>query len=570
MEQITKLRKLLVQKKLDGYLVPMRDEFGSEYVPPQYRRLEYITNFTGSNGFAVILKNKAGFFTDGRYTLQAKKEVSSKIFELNDFAEKNEIDWLIKNTKPKSKIGFDPQVFSIAAIKKYQEKLDKKNIKLVEIENLVDVIWKEKSEYKTSKILKLENKYSGKSAKEKISEITKNLKADFLVLTNPESICWALNIRSHDIPSTPVLLCYAIISKKGEVIIYSLNNSKIDGIKNKKFAEFYKDLSALKNKSVQIDINSTPQSVLNSLKKQKAKIIEEKDPCIILRALKNKTEIKNIKTAHIKDGVALTKFFCWLEENINKNLDEYKIAEILENFRKENQNFLFPSFDTIAGYAENGAIIHYRARKENCKKLKTENILLLDSGGQYLEGTTDVTRTVALGKVSDEQKRNYTLVLKGHIAIASAKFPKGTSGAQIDALARIPLWKEYKDYKHGTGHGVGFCLNVHEGPHGISKHYTTPLEAGMVISNEPGFYKENAYGIRIENLVVVKESKNKNFFEFETLTQFPFDKNLIDTSILEKDEINWLNNYHELVYKNLSSYLSKKENTWIKKVTAKL
>ncbi len=572
--KLNKLREILKKQKFDGLLVPMRDEFGSEYVPPQYQRLKYITGFTGSNGFAVVLKNKAAFFTDSRYTLQSKLEIDKKQFVTFDLSEKNEGDWLAENGK-NLKIGFDPKLFTIAQIKKYQEKFEGKNIKLIETEtNLIDEIWEDRPKPDKSEVFILDKKFTGKTAQEKIREITKNLKADNLLLTNSESICWLLNIRARDIPTTPVLLSYAVISRKCDITIYTSKNaideklkSKIlPGISVKNLGEIFKDIKKYKG-SIQLCTGSTPY-IFKSLI---GKIVEGKDPCIILRAVKNKTEIENIKQAHVKDGVALLKFFYWLKNNINKNLTEYSIAEVLENFRKQNKNFLFPSFDTIAGYAENGAIIHYRASEKSAKKLKAENILLLDSGGQYLDGTTDVTRVIALGKISEEQKRNFTLVLKGHIAIAAARFPKGTSGAQIDVLARMNLWNEGLDYKHGTGHGVGFCLNVHEGPHGISKHYfNMPLEAGMVISNEPGYYKEGAYGIRIENLVFVKESKFKGFLELETLTQVPIDINLIDKKLLSKNELDWLNRYHENVYKKLSSAMNKDEKQWLRLATRKI
>ncbi len=575
MEKIKKLRKLLKMNGLDAYLIPMRDEFNSEYLPPQAERIKFLSNFSGSNGFIIITEKKAVFFTDGRYILQAEKEIDKKNFKIFELSEKNEIDFLQENFKTKAKIGFDAKIFAYEKIKNYQANLPKEIFEFTATENLIDIIWNDKPEYKSNEAFFLDKKFAGLTAQEKISKICKELKNDFLIITSAESVCWLLNIRSFDLPNTPVLLSYALLNKSGKIILYTQNKNikkshfKDIQIEIKNISEIENDIQKFPSKNFQIDFNSSSFYFYNLLKKHKVKFENKPDLCLLARAIKNDTEVKNIKKAHIKDGVALTKFLYWLEKNIDKNLTEFSIGEKLKYFRSQNENFISTSFDTIAGYAENGAIIHYRASEKNCKKLKAENILLIDSGGQYLEGTTDVTRTIALGKVSQEQKDNFTLVLKGHIALASAVFPTGTNGSQLDVLARINLWKNLKDYKHGTGHGVGFCLNVHEGPHGISKHYKTAFVENMVVSNEPGFYKKNAYGIRIESLIYVKKI-NQEFLGFETLTKAPIDLKLINKNLLNKEEILWLNNYHQQVYKDISKFLNKSEQDWLKNKCKKL
>jgi Xaa-Pro aminopeptidase len=572
MSYILSLKKLLQQNDIYGYLIPIRDEFGCEYVPESAKRLQFITGFTGSNGFAIITKQNNAFFTDGRYTLQAKLEIDKNDFEIYDLANICEIQWLYKNTPERSNIGYDASLFSIAKIEKYKAKLQEKNIKLVEIEkNLIDEVWKNKPKPSQTKAIKLDKKYSGKSSKIKIKEICEKINGDFYLQTSSESICWLLNIRGNDLPYTPVLLTYALISKKGEIYLYG-NLNALNKIENdieadvylRDLKDIYKDIKSLSGKKIATDCSLTSIKFKNILEKNKAQLTHQSDICLEGRAIKNWVEIENIKHAHIKDGAALTKFLYWLKTTKDK-LSEISIADKLEEFRKQNENFFSLSFDTIAGFNSNGAIIHYRADKKSNKKINGNGILLLDSGAQYLQGTTDITRTISIGKPTPEQKKNFTLVLKGHIALASQKFLNGTSGAQLDILARQFLWAEGLDYKHGTGHGVGCFLNVHEGPHAISRINHTPLQEGMIISNEPGYYKEGEYGIRIENLVLVKKSEQKDFLEFETLTKAPIDISLIDFSLLDKNEIKWLNDYHKQVIKDVSPYLNKQELAWLTK-----
>jgi Xaa-Pro aminopeptidase len=573
--KLQEIRTLLAKHKIDAYLVPMKDAFGSEYLAPQFRRIEYLTWFTGSNAFVVITKNKAGFFTDGRYTTQSKIEVNSKDFSLHDLSEFNETDFLNKNLKS-GKIGFDPEIFSIGAIQRYKEKLGK-SFKLEPInENLIDKIWNKKPVVKKSTGFIFSKKFSGKDFKEKLTEIFKNIKDEYIFLTNAESICWALNIRGDDLANTPVVLAYALISRKMKIEIFVYNAKFKDKLPKeinvKNFSQVETSIKKLKGKKLLIDKNNTPYKIYDLLERSGAILNQSEDPVVIRRAVKNTTEVEAIRFAHEKDGAALVKFFCYLDQQLKqkKNIDELKVAEKLIELRSKNKNFFSTSFDTIAGFNSNGAIIHYRASEKTNKQIKGDGILLVDSGAQYLEGTTDVTRTIAIGKPTSEQKRNFTLVLKGHIGIAKQKILKGTSGAQIDILARQHLWNNFLDYKHGTGHGVGHFLNVHEGPHGISKYNNTPLQSGMIISNEPGYYEVNNYGIRIEALVLVKDSKNKNFLEFETLTQCFIDRNLIDDRILTGDEKKWLNDYHAEVFERLKKHLNKTELKFLKDKTRKI
>ncbi len=579
MNELTELRHSLKKYALDAYLIPMRDEWGCEYVPPHLQRLKYITGFTGSAGFAVITATKAAFFTDGRYTLQASLQLDKNEFEIFDSSEKNEVEWLSENLKKNSKVGYDPKIFSITSSKKLHEKLSASGIKLVESEkNLIDEIWQKRPKPLDTKPFILEKKFSGKKASEKIKTITKECKADYLLLTSSESICWLLNIRANDLAHTPVMFAYALLSNHGEVYLYG-NIKALEKIENKidadifirETAGIFSDLKQISNKTVELDPAITPVKFKTAIEKNKGRIIEATDPCLEARSIKNSTEIEATKTAHIRDGAALAKFFTWLEKNIGKTkLDEISIADKLQEIRFKGENFYSLSFDTIAGWKGNGAIIHYRAEEATKATIKGDGILLLDSGAQYYDGTTDVTRTITIGKPTAEEKQNFTLVLKGHIALAKQKFLKGCSGANLDVLARAALWNNGLDYKHGTGHGVGFFLNVHEGPASISRINNAPLKAGMVLSNEPGFYKKGEYGIRIENLVLVKESDKAGFYEFETLTMAPIDKNLIDKKLLNQEEIDWLNNYHDDVYNKVSPLLDADEKKWLKGATAKI
>lgn len=554
-EKLRALRKQIKNHKLGGFLIPISDEFQGEYIPGCAKRLEFLTGFTGSAGLAAVLPNKAAFFTDGRYTLQAKSELNNKLYQIYNIAEKRPEEWIGENIK--GALGIDSLLHTKSAYERYLSYY----IKLKNTENLVDLIWVKKPESPKDPVVIHPLKYAGKSSTKKRREISNAIKkkgADIAIITAPDSICWLLNIRGNDVPHTPIVRCYAFLDNKGKVNIFA-DPGKFDkkvraylgkDITINNFKDLPKKIAALKGKKIMIDPDNAAVWFFINLEKSRAEIIKSQDPCQLPKACKNEVELQGMREAHKRDGRALVKFLEWLKEG--DNITEISAAEKLYEFRKENTHFRDLSFTTISGYGSNGAIVHYRVTPKTNKKLENGGLYLIDSGAQYLDGTTDITRTVAIGTPTNEMKEHFTRVLKGHIAIATAMFPVGTTGAQLDVLARNALWQAGLDYDHGTGHGVGSYLGVHEGPQYISKRGSnTPLMPGMIISNEPGVYIAGKYGIRIENLVVVRESSIPKFLEFETITLVPIDTSLIDPSMLTKNEIDWLDNYHEMVVKNL-------------------
>ncbi|MCE3255555.1 MAG: putative peptidase [Rickettsiaceae bacterium] len=554
----TELLKSQMKKLgLDFFLIPNSDEFASEYLPEYAKRLQFVTGFTGSNAFAIIGQKKSAFWTDGRYTLQAAAEVDADVFEIYNLADKSPLAWLRSlSPSPSHKIGFDPKLHSINSIKNYQKYFGENLISLEQ--NPIDSIWQSQPQKLQSKIFEHQIKYCGESSADKIKKIiaVMDQKTDAIILTNPTSVCWLFNIRASDIEYSPLLLSYAIIHSSGKAKLFDEASLKSE-IKN--------------SKNIQLDFNQANYWLCDVLQKQKINIIDKTDPCLIHKAIKNKTEIKNAIKAHQLDGLAVTRFLFWLENSLSKKqkLDEISVAEKLLEFRKAGKEFFYPSFATIAGFGSNGAIVHYHASKKTNKIIKGNSLFLIDSGGQYLEGTTDVTRTIAVGKPSKEMIRNFTLVLKGHIAIALAKFPAGTTGNNLDILARYNLWQNGLDYEHGTGHGVGSFSSVHESPPSISKRSDgVALQEGMILSNEPGYYKTGEYGIRIENLILVEkcEEKTAKFLQFKTLTLVPIDPKLVDFEMLSKQEKSWLSDYHSTIYKELKSDLKSEEKKWLEKI----
>ena len=556
---IKELRSKFKKYEIDGYVIPKNDDYFTEY--SKLNRLEVISNFSGSAGLAIILKNKNYLFTDGRYTIQSKIE-SGKNFKIYGF-EKLINCSLFKNLT----LGIDPKLFTNTQIKNYFLKHNK--IKYVE-KNLIDEIKKQK-EHTSIPFFSLDKNIVGESINSKLNKITKYLKknkCDYIFISAPENVAWTLNIRGGDGPNSPIPNSRLIVSKSKKILLIS--NLK-------------KCKQLLKNKIIKkdefLDVNTLPSKILHlkgknfiiddkscsifyeNLIKSKFKIIKREDPIYLLKAIKNKTEIKNMINAHILDGVALTKFLFWIKKINKKKITEVEAAKKLENFRKLNKNFLYPSFDTIAGSGENGAIVHYRAKKEKCRTINRNDILLCDSGGQYKYGTTDVTRTICFSKQKHSIKNIFTKVLKGHIAVATTDINKDDTGKKIDKRARKFLNKSNLDYAHGTGHGVGFFLNVHEGPQSITKINTVKIREGMILSNEPGYYKTNEYGIRIENLVYVKKIK-KNL-SFQNLTMAPIEKDLINFDLLTIDEKNYLFKYHLEVYSKISKYLNPNERSWL-------
>ena len=561
MQKLKKIKKLLIAHNIDGYIIPKNDEFFNEYVPENKDNLKFISNFSGSYGFALILKNKNYLFVDGRYTLQAKIQ-SGKKFNIITIPNKLPGD-ILKNKK--LFIGFDPKLFTEMMLARLFKKSKCKLIPLKK--NLVNMIWKVKNINSLNKFYKLDDKDCGQSSRNKINKLIKlinisNINLQFI--TAPENVAWTLNLRGVDSEFTPIPNSYLIITSENKIYFFcdlkkidrklKKKLKKITILNIKKTGQF---LSKIINKKIQIDIFSCSIFFKNILKKNNI-IIDKKDTIYHLKSIKNKTEIKNTIKTHISDGVALTKFLFWIKNNFKiKKISEITAQQKLLKYRKKNKKFKFLSFPTISGSGPNGAIIHYKADKKNNRILKKGDLYLVDSGGQYNFGTTDVTRTISLENNKPRIKNIFTRVLKGHIAVANYKIRKNTTGSQIDPAARKYLKEINLDYAHGTGHGVGYFLNVHEGPQAISKGNTIKLKEGMIISNEPGYYEDGKFGIRIENLITIK--KKGNSLKFENLTLTPIDKSLIEKKLLNKNEINWLNDYHLKVFNNLKKFMNKSE-----------
>ena len=556
---IETLKKKFEKYNIDGYVIPRNDDYFTEY--SKINRLKIISNFSGSAGLAVILKDKNYLFTDGRYTIQSEIE-SGKYFKIVKY-EKIINCKLFKNLK----LGLDPKLFTYEQTKKYF--LNQNKVKFIS-NNLIDEI-KTKKTIKNVPFFSLKNEVVGENKKSKINKIVnclKKNKADNLFITAPENVAWILNIRGSDGPNSPIPNCRLIINKSKKIYLIA-EPQKVKMLIKKKIINKNQLISTndlanrillLNDKNFIID-NKSCSIFYENIIRSKFKIISRKDPTYLLKAIKNKTEINNMINSHILDGVALTKFIYWI-----KNINKRKITEVdaqikLEKFRKKNSNYLYPSFETIAGSGENGAIVHYRAKKGNCRLIKKNDIFLCDSGGQYKYGTTDVTRTLCFSKPQQSIKNIYTKVLKGHIAVANTNLVIDDTGKKIDKKARRYLNKSNLDYAHGTGHGVGFFLNVHEGPQSISKYNKVKIQEGMILSNEPGYYKKDSFGIRIENLVFVKKV-NKNIF-FENLTLVPIEKELINYKILTSLEKDYLFKYHLNVYSKISKHLNLKERKWL-------
>ena len=567
MEKINKLKKIFEREKIDGYIIPKNDEFFGEYTPDYNDRLNFISGFTGSYGFALVLKNKNYLFVDGRYTLQANNQCG-KFFKIITIPNKMPSDIL---KEKKLSIGFDPNLFTEKSLFIF---FGKNKIKLKPIfQNLIDKIWKRKIVKNKSKFYLLPSEAADERYQLKINKVAKYLKkkrSDFLFVTASENNAWLLNIRGRDTKYAPIPHSYVLIEKNRNIRFFcdlkKVSSTLRRSFKQIKFLDVKdcaKTLSKIENKKLIIDSNSC-SFFLKSLIDKKNKILNLQDPIYLFKAIKGKQEIENIKKAHIYDGVALTKYLFWLKKNFyKKNITEITASKKLLKFRKKNKKFKFLSFPTISGTGPNGALIHYKATHKTDRKLRKGDIYLVDSGGQYEFGTTDVTRTISLKNSNKRIKDIFTRVLKGHIAVSNFKLKKNTSGSEIDTKARKYLKQIGLNYAHGTGHGVGYFLNVHEGPHAISKKNKVNFKRGMIVSNEPGYYEKNKFGIRIENLIYVKENNKK--MNFENLTMAPIDKDLIVPERLDKNEKKWINNYHKTVFENLKKSMNKAEALELKK-----
>ena len=562
-KMITNRIKILRDKfkyhKIDGYIIPKNDEFFSEYA--ENDRLKNISKFTGSAGLAIILKKNNYLFVDGRYTIQAQNE-SGKKFKIIEI-HKNLPSSIIRNCK----LGFDPHLFTSSKLKYYFSN----DITLVSVDkNLVDKIYKKKLK-KTKPFFSLSKKITGESHQSKIKKVTNFLKlskADYLFVSAPENVAWLLNIRGYDNPTSPIPNSRLIIGKNKTLLLITEKNNIQKIVAKKNISKnqiissqkFKKIVETLKGINFIID-NQSCSVFFEKIIKSKFKVINKEDPIYKLKSIKSSSEIKHMVEAHKRDGLALTKFIYWIKNVNNKDITEVDAQNKLEKFRKMDSNYLYPSFNTIAGSGSNGAIVHYRAKKINTKIINKQDIFLCDSGGQYKYGTTDVTRTLCFSKPKQYIKDIFTKVLKGHIAVALTNLNKDNTGKKIDLRARKYLKKDGLDYAHGTGHGVGFFLNVHEGPQSISKYNTINIKKGMILSNEPGFYKKNHFGIRIENLLYV--SKKNNSLYFKNLTLAPIDKDLINYDLLDKIEQDYLFKYHLNIYAEFSKHLNKKEKKWL-------
>ncbi|MCF6343390.1 MAG: aminopeptidase P family protein, partial [Devosiaceae bacterium] len=524
---------------------------------------------------------KAALFVDGRYVLQGPAQTDINLIEVLETSPTKIATWIKENFSEGVKIGFDAWLHTRAEIKKLEKELAG-FAKLLPVENPVDMVWKDRPAPPFGNIEFLGIERSGKVASEKLAQLQAtiaNKKCTAIILTLPENICWLFNMRGRDVPNTPLVLAFAIVPVVGTPTLYLEDKNighdsllALDAIAHLASKdEFINDINRLTKTSAKIwlDEASAPQKISQNIEKSKAEIFNQADPILVMKAKKNSTELKEMKQAHLLDGIAMVKFLCWFDKYASSNeLTEIDIVKSLENFRREEKTLVDISFDTISGAGANGAIVHYRVNEKSNRKLKKGELMLVDSGGQYLSGTTDITRTLYTGSASKEQKQRYTEVLKGMIALSLARFPKGTTGTQLDTLARQYLWQNGLNYNHGTGHGVGAFLSVHEGPYGISPRANLALMEGTILSNEPGFYKQGEYGIRIENLVHVKESTiGENFLEFETLTLAPIDKRLIEQKMLSKSEVKWLNNYHQMVWDRLSEHLEGEAKDWLKRAT---
>jgi len=590
--RINALRKLMKDHGVEAYLVPSSDPHQSEYIPEFWQRRKFISGFTGSAGEGVITQDKAGLWTDSRYFLQAEQELDKKVFTLFKMGMPDVPsieDWLIKELKKGESLGVDPQVISRTSFVNLQKKLEKKGIGLKCIENnLVDAVWEDRPEAPKGKLEIHAEKYSGESTASKLKRVREKMaeaNTDAFVVMMLDSIAWLFNIRGSDVKYNPVVIAYGLVTAERAMLFVNTNKIPAGARRALKEIEIldYEDFGsrlqnlAQKKVSVWLDEASVSQWIVNILEKG-AKLHFQPNPIKMFKAIKNRTEINGFRKAHIRDGAAMVKFLCWLEKNVKESkVTEVSAADKAAAFRAQNDLFKGMSFETISSYGAHGAVVHYAANSQTDIPLKPEGIYLIDSGGQYLDGTTDITRTVTLGNPTEEQKDRFTRILKGLIDLLTTSFPQGTVGKQLDTIARMPLWEKGLNYGHGTGHGIGTFLNVHEGPQAISYYRCigVALEPGMITTIEPGYYKEKEYGLRVENVaLVVKDEKRSShempFFTFENLTLCPIDTRLVKKEILTQKEIDWLNDYHQNAYKTLAPLLDRTETAWLKEASKKI
>lgn len=585
--RLQNLRAELKQQGLDAFIFSRADEHQNEYVPPSEERVAWLTGFTGSAAIVAVLPGKAALFTDGRYTLQAKDQIDAKLFAIEHMVERPATRWLAENLSTGAALGYDPWRTTADGVERLEKAVKEAGARLVAVkENPLDAVWRERPAPPLTPVLLHGIAFSGEEAKAKIArirEVLKREKVGLAVLSDPASVAWTFNIRGNDVAHTPLPLSWAILPHEGEPQLFvdgrKLSNEVRDALAKLADVREPRDLEvelheAARGKIVRLDSSTAPAKLAEVVEQAGGSISKGADPVTNLKAIKNETEISGMRAAHLRDGAALTRYLAWLErEAPGGKISEIEAVAALETFRRETGKLKEISFPTISGAGPNGAIVHYRVTEATNRKLKPGELFLVDSGAQYEDGTTDVTRTVAVGEPTAEMRERFTLVLKGHIAVSLAVFPEGTTGAQLDPFARRALWEAGLDFDHGTGHGVGSYLSVHEGPARISKLGMSPLLPGMILSNEPGYYKAGAYGIRIENLLLVENRQGgieKPLLGFETLTFAPIDLRLVEPTLLSPKEIAWLNAYHAQVREKLGKHLDANERAWLDRATAAL
>ncbi|MCG9722627.1 aminopeptidase P family protein [Shewanella sp. Isolate7] len=586
-QRLHAVRSDMLSQTLDAFIVPRADEYLGEYVPERNERLHWLTGFTGSAGMAIVLKQRAAIFVDGRYTVQVKQQVDNSLFDYQSLHDTPQIPWLIAELGEGARIGYDPRLHTLSWQQQAEAQCQRAGIELVAVlENPIDRHWQERPAASSAPISLFSEQSAGVSSavkREQIGEAVAAAGADVALISALDSFCWLLNIRGNDVPRLPVVLGTALLHKNGEMTLFT-DLTKLpegiqahvgDGVSFKAESELEGVLSRLDSVKLLADPDSANAWMQLTAQQAGARLIAGQDPVALPKAQKNPAELAGLSACHVRDGVAVSRFLAWLDAEVaaNRLYDEGTLADKLESFRLEDPQYREPSFDTISATGANAAMCHYNHNNGTPAMMTMNSIYLVDSGAQYLDGTTDVTRTIAIGEVTDEQRKMVTLVLKGHIALDQAKFPKGTTGQQLDGFARQYLWQHGFDYDHGTGHGVGHFLSVHEGPQRIAKNSNgVALLPGMVVSNEPGYYRADAFGIRIENLVAVQAcealtSAEREIYEFHAITLIPIDTRLVDKQLLTDAEVNWLNTYHQRVRETLSPLMQGAELDWLLKAT---
>jgi Xaa-Pro aminopeptidase len=587
--RLAALRAELKRRGLDGFIVPRADRYQNEYVPPCAQRLAWLTGFTGSAGLAIVLGDRAAIFVDGRYMVQVREEVDTAAFAVEHLVEHPPAGWIEENLPAGAKLGYSPWLHTVEGAERLAKACATAGGSLVAVaDNPLDAEWKDRPQPPRGAVGLHDLRYAGEDAAAKLARVREAVgnRADALIVSAPPAVCWLFNIRGHDVPHAPVVLAYAAVQMSGRPLIYVDPHKLGDAVRERLEAlttlrapaDFERDLAALgkAGRAVMLDPAQCPDAIARVVAESGGKIVRGSDPIAPMEAVKNAAEIAGARAAQERDGAAVTRFLAWFDrEAPSGKLTEIDAVEALESFRRDTGLLKDISFPTIAGAGPDGAIVHYRVTRKSNRRIAPGELFLIDSGGQYEDGTTDITRTLAVGAPSAEMRKNFTLVLKGHIALARAVFPDGTSGAQLDTLARQFLWRGGLDFDHGTGHGVGSYLSVHEGPARISKLGTAPLKRGMILSNEPGYYRTGAYGIRIENLILVTEAAppagaEKPLNTFETLTLAPIDGRLVEAALMTVEEIAWLDAYHTRVHDTLSPLVDEQTRAWLRGACAPL